>query len=201
MPRPGRFGRRWRERKCQALERELRQLHEDRTCPWERHPTVRFQVGRFTEWLKIDPAVVLHLGRHREEFLAEPGWDPYICPADHWRTDALWLRCSLNAQPYTGLEYRWRHADSGRYVYLSETLFPQEWGRDGKPLRMSGWFENISARKRAEIEFLLWCLDASGKRGREARFEVIRRVRGERRASSTRLPLLGPPPPRRRPDR
>jgi PAS domain-containing protein len=199
MSRPGRFGRRWREKKSEALERELRRLHEDRASPWERHPTVPFQVGRFTEWLRIDPCVVLHLGRHREEFLAEPGWDPYICPADHRRTDSLWLRCSLAGRPYAGLEYRWRHAESGRYVYLSETLFPEVWGRDGKPLRMSGWFENISPRKKAEIEFLLWCLDASGRRRREARFEVIRRVRSERTEPTSTLPLLGQPMPRRRP--
>lgn len=193
MSRPGRFGRRWRESRIEALQQELRELHLERCAHWERHPFIHFEVNRFTEWLKIHPAVVLHLGRTGDEFLAEPGWEPYICPADLARTDALWLRCSLAGIPYAGLEYRWRHAESGRYVFLSETLFPIHNGPDGKPWLMAGWFTNISGRKRAEIDFLLYCLDASGRRhSQEARGEIVRRAGRELSGEPGALPLLRP---------
>jgi PAS domain-containing protein len=183
MRSPGRFGRRWRESTIEALESDLRELQRDPASPWRRHPTITYQVNRYTEWLKIQPAVVLHLGRRQAEFLSEPGWDPFIHPADLPRADTLWLRCVLGGKPYTGLEYRWKHAETGKYVCLSETLFPISWGRDGKPLQMGGWFENVTPRKRAELEFLLSCLDASRRwSARDARREIVRRAppRGRR---------------------
>lgn len=197
MSRPGRFGRRWRESRIEALEEELRGLHVERGAPEKRHPLIPFEVSRFTEWLKIHPAVVLHLGRPGAEFLREPGWDAYIHRDDQPRADALWLRCSLNGTPYVGLEYRWRHAYSGRYVYLSESLFPAARAPDGKPWRLAGWFASITSRKRAEIDFLLFCLDASGRGRREARAEIVRRARREAQAEPGRLPLLRPRAPRR----
>jgi len=200
MSRPGRFGRRWRESRIEALERELRDLHVDRGAPWNRHPNIPYRVSRFTEWLEIHPAVAQHVGRPVEAFLAEPGWDSFICPADLGRADALWLRCVLAGTPYNGLEYRWRHQESGKYVWLSEVLFPISFGRDGKPWQMGGWISNISPRKKSEIEFLLTCLTSSSDpRNREARRVLARRSQREARDRSELFPLLRPRGGRRRP--
>jgi PAS domain-containing protein len=192
MSRPGRFGRRWRERKIEALERELAALHTERTSPWDRHPLVPFQINRFMEFLRFDPSVVLHVGRSHKEYLAEPGWDGYLYPEDAERAETLWLRCVLSGKPYLGLEYRWRHAGSGRYVYVSESLFPASWSPDGKPLRMEGWFENVTARKRGELEFLICCLDASG-RSRGARGELVRLARRQAAGGPEAIAFLRPP--------
>jgi hypothetical protein len=135
-----------------------------------------------------------------ESFLAEPGWESFICPADLARGDALWLRCVLAGTPYNGLEYRWRHQESGRYVWLSEVLFPISYGPDGKPWEMGGWISNISPRKKAEIRFLLECFGSGSRpRSREARRHLAQRAERELRGGSTTFPLLKPRHVRRRP--
>lgn len=190
---PPRFGREWLESKIQALQRELRELHEDRARSEDRLPAISFQVNCFTEWLKIHPAVVLHLGRLRKEFLLEPGWDAFIHPEDKGRCSALWLRCSRLGIPYAGLEYRWRHAETGRYVWLEEYLFPSSWSPGGRPVQMDGWFENITRRKRNEIEFLLGCLDDTrrGSAG-ETRRQVLEIARRETSRGANVVAQLSP---------
>lgn len=189
-----RFGRRWRESKIEALERQLSELHFDRARPWERYPVIPYEVTRFEEYLKIHPAVAYHIGRTRHEILAEPGWEPYIHSEDLGRVGQAWRRYCLQGRPVEGLELRYRHAESGRYVYVEDHSYPISWGRHERPLRFSGWFKNITDRKRAEIDFLLNCLgECDRPTARHARRQVADRAfREDVEKEGMRLTLLDP---------
>ncbi len=93
---------------------------------------------------------------------------------------------------------RYRHAESGRYVYVEDNSYPISWGRDERPLRFSGWFTNITDRKRAEIDFLLSCLgECDRPTARHARSHIADIALCEDLENADmRLSVLGPRPPR-----
>jgi PAS domain S-box-containing protein len=201
-----RFSPQWRERKLEALERQRSELHFDPARPWERHPVIAYEVTEFEEYLKMHPAVALHVGRTRREILAGPGWEPYIHPEDLGRVDRVWRRYCLQGRPFEGLECRYRHSESGRYVYLEAYAYPISWERDERPRRFSAWFKNITDRKRAEINFLLNCLgECDRPTARHARSQIVDiAFRENVESADMRLSLLGrrlPRHPWKRPPR
>ncbi len=191
MPKPPRFDRRWREQKIEALERQLGELHRDRSRRWERCATIHYEINRHQKYLRMHPGVVLHVGHTQTEILRKSGWESYIHPLDMPRSILAWRDYLLSGRPIEGFEFRYRHASSGRYVFLEESGFPVDWGRQERPTRFACWFKNVTDRKCAEIEFLLWCLDESGRpTALEARREIVHRADLEAREPRANLHLI-----------
>lgn len=81
-------------------------------------------------------------------------WTRLVHPDDLKRSDAELERCFRKESDLYECEVRMRHKD-GRWVWVLDRGRVLEWGADGRPLRMSGTHQDITARKETEVHLQL----------------------------------------------
>ncbi len=80
-------------------------------------------------------------------------WSGLVHPEDAPRSAALLERCFDRLSDIYECEVRMRHKN-GSWIWISDRGRVVAWAADGKPLRMSGTHQDITERKRAEMDLL-----------------------------------------------
>lgn len=78
-------------------------------------------------------------------------WQRLSHPTDLLRSEAELQKCFSGEREFYECESRMRHKN-GEWVWVLDRGKVVEWGKDGRPLRMSGTHLDITERKQADIE-------------------------------------------------